>query len=203
VNDDFSHVDPTSLVRPGVGPSGNRYTDKATMLGIIMKRLAQGETLTKITAEAGMPSVWTFFKWLEDDEESLLLYRRAREIQAHVFVDKSIDVANSATDAQLGGLRVKTMHWHASRFNKADFGDTTQVRHADADGKKIDNAPLVNELLGLLETAKGNIEAKDAKSLAKPAQQVLERESSLDASSRAQPGEGLRAAIAGGVDDLV
>ena len=37
-----------------------------------------------------------------------------------------------------------------SKWSPKRYGDAVQLRHADADGEKLDTAPLISELLSLM-----------------------------------------------------
>ena len=50
-------------------------------------------------------------------------------------------------------LRVEARKWWAAKVNPKKYGDSTQIKHADADGNKLDTAPLVNELLSVMGSA--------------------------------------------------
>ena len=52
-------------------------------------------------------------------------------------------------------LRVDTRLKLLATWNPGRWGDRVQLRHANADGEKIDTTPLVNELLGLLGPGAG------------------------------------------------
>jgi hypothetical protein len=57
--------------------------------------------------------------------------------------DKSGDVARDK-------LRVETRLKLLAKWNPKKYGDNMQLRHADAEGGKLDTQPLVSELLTML-----------------------------------------------------
>lgn len=125
----------------------------------ICDRLGEGESLTAICELPGMPRHNTFFRWLHGDDAAWQRYTQAREIQAHAYAARAMDEALGATDAAIGKLRLDALKWAAGKLAPKFYGDSQQVRHADADGNKLDTAPLVGELLTMLG---GNASADQA-----------------------------------------
>lgn len=117
----------------------------------ICERVARGEVLSAICSEPGAPSPQTVYRWAESSPDARNAYTRAREDQAHTFASKVVQEAYSTTDAQIGRLRVDALKWTASKLAPRHYGDNLQVRHADADGQKLDTGPRVAELLALMQ----------------------------------------------------
>ena len=105
------------------------------------------------------------------------------------------------SDPQRDKLRVETRLKLLAKFNPKRWGDSTQVRHADADGGKLDTAPLVSELLALMPGA--TPAAQPVTRSAPPTHRVVS-ESRIDppATQSARPAYRPRAARSD-VDDLV
>lgn len=182
----------------GLRPWGD-YDDRETLIEKVMDRIAKGESLTKVCEDRGMPSVTTFFRWIQGDETKWSEYLRAREIQAHVFASRVVDVTYEQLDPATIKVRMDALKWAAARGSPKHFGDSTQLRHADADGGKLDTAPLVSELLALMPGAT----PAPAAAAAKPTHRVVS-ESRIDppATQSARPAYRPRVARSD-VDDLV
>ena len=145
--------------RPGSTAMGHgrpsRYSDE--LFAEITWRIAQGEPLTTICQDDHMPGVGTVNAWLRADEELSDAYERARAIGYDHLAESLLHVASghedhSTGDTQRDKLVVDTTLrllkcWDPKRYNE---NAVVQVRHADADGGKLDTAPQVNELLTLL-----------------------------------------------------
>ncbi len=74
------------------------YTDK--LAARICRRLAEGESLRAICADKAMPAISTVMGWLFDGNHDGFSeqYARAREAQAEVRTDESVDIADDDTN---------------------------------------------------------------------------------------------------------
>lgn len=110
----------------------------------ICERLSEGESLRNICREKGMPSKAAVFRWLGKFPEFSDQYARAREDQAENFADELINISDEATpeNAQVAKLQIDTRKWVASKLKAKKYGDSTQIKHADADGNKIEGLDI-------------------------------------------------------------
>lgn len=108
----------------------------------ICDRLSCGESLRKICRDPGMPDHVTVIRWLGKNEAFAIRYARAREIQAHVWVDEMYELASSEPERQMNGAldsasvthirnRVATMQWLAMKLNPKKYGDKVDVNHGN------------------------------------------------------------------------
>lgn len=125
-------------------PAGDTYDEE---LGTeICERIANGETLTHICCDEHMPERRTVSRWLIAHSNFLSRYMYARELQAHVEVDDTLDIADeSGGDAyieydkdgkpfakidgeaiQRAKLRVETRRWRAERLNRRAYGQKVE-----------------------------------------------------------------------------
>lgn len=179
------------------------YSDRDYLVETVMDRIAKGETLTKVCAEPDMPSVSSFFRWIQGDETKWSAYLQARETQAHVFASKVVDVAYEQLDPALIKVRSDALKWAAARGAPKHFGDSTQLRHADADGGKLDTGPLVSELLGLM-TSHNAASGADAPAQGKvSARLVSEAPAVLEHKEASGPAYRPRSPRLMGIEDLV
>lgn len=105
----------------------------------ICDRLANGESLRKISCDKHIPAASTIFKWLAKNEDFAEQYARAREAQADTLADEIIDIADDTTfDTHKGKdgdeipntewisrskLRVDARKWVASKLKPKKYGD--------------------------------------------------------------------------------
>lgn len=99
----------------------------------IVKRVSQGETLTAICKEKGMPCTSTFRKWIMENPELNKLWLIAKELRAHALFDEAIDQARilergegkEATANQTRALQtaISTLQWAAGRLNPREYGE--------------------------------------------------------------------------------
>ena len=106
---------------------------------LICERLASGLSLRKICEDdPTLPTRVTITKWLANNAGFLAKYARAREVQAHVWVDEMYETASSEPERQANGSldsasvahirnRVTTMQWLAMKLNPKKYGDKLQV----------------------------------------------------------------------------
>lgn len=122
--------------------------------------LADGRSLRSICLDDGMPSQTSVFRWLGDDRyaEFRERYARAREAQADAIFDEILDIADdgsndfetrqrddgsdyeafNAEHVQRSKLRIDARKWMAGKLQPKKYGEATTLRHADANGKKLD-----------------------------------------------------------------
>ena len=110
----------------------------------ICVRIAEGESLRKICKDEKMPSLVAVWKLLNNSEELVKQYTRAREEQAETLVDEMIDIADYKKDDTYldengkeiinqeviarSRLRVDARKWVASKLKPKKFGDFTKVQ---------------------------------------------------------------------------
>jgi len=95
--------------------------------------IRDGETLTHICKQPGMPTRAAVKYWMANDEEFRKEYDAARRMQAESFVDRAIAIAESACVAPEGvnphawanakRLEVDTLKWSAARLDPSKWGD--------------------------------------------------------------------------------
>ncbi len=156
-----------------------RYTPEVA--ADICTRLAEGESVRSICRDGAMPALRTVMGWLFDGEheEFLQQYASAREVQAEVWADEIVGIADDAagdltTDKdgkdvvnhehiQRSRLRVDTRKWIASKLLPKRYGD--KLQHTGEGGGPIrvrpDLSKLTDEELNALERILGR--ATDAR----------------------------------------
>lgn len=110
----------------------------------ICVRIAEGESLRKICKDEKMPSLVAVWKWLNNSEELVKQYTRAREEQAETLVDEIIDISDEKKDDTFldkdgnevinheaiarSRLRVDSRKWIAAKLKPKKYGDSTTLR---------------------------------------------------------------------------
>lgn len=110
----------------------------------IIDRLAKGESLSQICADADMPCRYTVQGWQDADEEFNLAVTRAREVGYELRADKAVLDAKMADDAAKGRLAFDAERWYLGKLSNA-FSDN-KVRKVEA---AIGLEPEVAEWLGM------------------------------------------------------
>lgn len=123
------------------------YSD--AMADAILTRLADGEPLTRICKDPGMPGLTTVYRWLESDESFRNKYTRAREEQADTLADEIVRIADEAPphDGETGKIdsawvawqrnRVEARKWTASKLKPKKYGDRLTNEHTGPDGGPV------------------------------------------------------------------
>jgi hypothetical protein len=117
-----------------IGPP-SRYTAQIAS-GICA--LAEGELLTDISAERGMPTRGTLYRWAERIPGFGSLFAYAREMQAHAVAEKGVKMAAAATaeTSPADRLRFDAYKWFAAKLLPKVDGD--KMLHTGADGEGPD-----------------------------------------------------------------
>lgn len=103
----------------------------------ICERIAEGQTLTAICRDDGMPHRQTFHRWVVNYPELARAYAAAREISAHSMEEEALEIARTlategrdftstkvrAYDTAIGQLR-----WSASRRNPKTYSERGAVQ---------------------------------------------------------------------------
>jgi hypothetical protein len=108
----------------------------------ICARIANGESLRKITSDHDMPASSTVFKWLSEQKAFSEQYARAREAQMEVMAQEIIDIADETlhdtiTDEEgkerqntewinRSRLRVDTRKWLMSKLAPKKYGEKVE-----------------------------------------------------------------------------
>lgn len=134
----------TKLGRP------SSYTEE---IGIEMcTLLSQGNSLVRICKLPHMPDLSSVYRWLAAPEHEAFRqnYTRARAEMTHTLSEQCIEIADLAKDPVKARLQVDARKWFTSKMLPKVYGDASQVRLADANGDKLDTAPLISELMALM-----------------------------------------------------
>lgn len=100
------------------------YTEE--LATAICTRIADGESLKKITADDNMPSRSTVHSWLLDGNHQAFLdkYEESRQLQADVYADEMDDIAHDTSlDTQRARLIIDTRKWTSSKLKPKKYGD--------------------------------------------------------------------------------
>lgn len=133
--------------------------DIIALFDSICQRIEEGEALRTILKDNEMPSSRTFFKWLDEDEEKVKQYARAKEIYAEGVFEDIILISDGSGDdviidedgkeninhhvIQRDRLRTDTRKWALSKLNPKKYGDKVDLTTG---GDKINSKPDYSNL---------------------------------------------------------
>lgn len=102
------------------GPGRPSKRTKA-LVDQILRRVANGEILSRICREDGMPERGTIWRWTEEDPEFRDALMRAREACVHSLVDEAVEIADDGSNDYVtvetrdGGTKVVLDKEHVDR----------------------------------------------------------------------------------------
>jgi hypothetical protein len=151
-------------------PGRGRPTGYAYELGqAICRRLVEGETLTRICRDEGMPGIGTVYDWIHAHADFAEAYVTAREVQAHVKFDQVWDVASEAREDGWRTARLKfdVLRWQCSKLLPTRYGAKledlkppppktiilTEFQWLDAEGKRVGDPVPGKQIWPALEEA--------------------------------------------------
>ncbi len=128
----------------------------------ICEHIADGKSLRSICLKDGMPSKTSVMRWLMENEALRDQYTRARELQADVLADETLDIADDATNdwmesrsdagsvgyrlngehIQRSKLRIDQRKWMAGKLRPKVYGDRVAI------GGAADMDPIKTEEVG-------------------------------------------------------
>lgn len=117
---------------------------KETILNEIFLLIANdGLALRNILKRDNMPSVETFYKWINEDKEKAIQYARATEIRADKIFDEILTISDSTEDDIIvdengnpitnhnvinrDRLRIDSRKWVLSKMQPKKYGDKLDV----------------------------------------------------------------------------
>ena len=103
----------------------------------ICERIADGESVRKISLDDDMPCQTTFFKWLANDEVAAQQYTRAREAQADALANDIVDIADTEADPAKARVRIDARKWMAGKLKPKVYSDKHSVELAGPNGGAI------------------------------------------------------------------
>jgi hypothetical protein len=111
-------------------PQGEeRTTGKAPIVREdILAMLAEGQSLSHVCRQDGMPAWSTVHRWMDDDEEFAGQVTRAREAGYLKRADDAVLAAKTAEDAAKGRLALDAERWYLGKLSNA-FSDTKTQKH--------------------------------------------------------------------------
>lgn len=112
--------------------------------------LSEGTSLRTICKEIGI-SPALVCNWLAKPElqEFTEQYSRARDAMADTLAEDILDIAdNESLPADSRRIRVDVRKWYAGKVKPKKYGDSTQVKHADAEGGKLTISSVLGEISG-------------------------------------------------------
>lgn len=117
-------------------PAKRPKPDAPGVVEAICERLIAGESMTSIGTDPEMPSTNAIYVALANDDEFRKRIARAREAQQDAEIDRTIDLADSATPETVNTVKLQiwARQWRAAKLAPKRYGDKTQTEITGAEG---------------------------------------------------------------------
>jgi len=96
--------------------------------------------MSSVCSDEGMPDRVTVWRWIQGDPEFATKYAHAREMQAELYADEIVTIADSEDDPQKARNRIGARQWFASKLRPRVYGD--KIEHTGKDGAPLNGATL-------------------------------------------------------------
>ena len=104
-------------------------------------RLASGESLRAVCADADMPDKTTVLRWLARNEDFRIQYARSKEESAEAVAEQYFDILDELPPAKADGSldsaavmwaknRADARKWYLSKIMPKKYGDRIQTEHS-------------------------------------------------------------------------
>lgn len=127
----------------------------------ICLEIACGASVKKAAETLGFTER-AFFIWLTKYPVLIQDYMRARSIRADTRFESSSelmqDLRDGKIDAQQARVMLDEIKWKCGKEDAKKYGDSTQLKHADADGGKLSFSTILGSLDGGSAGIPGNSE---------------------------------------------
>lgn len=152
--------------------------ERELIVAHVVGQLSKGVPLTTICQPVDMPAVETIYDWAQraPDTHGAAIARaraagfdaiaqRARLTLRGCGPEKGGDATGDvARDKAIAEFDLKLL----AKWDPKRYGDAFQLRHADADGEKLDTAPLISEMVALVRGVRARIEGSAPDALEGP-----------------------------------
>jgi hypothetical protein len=125
--------------KPFPGKAGRPSTYTEQIADEIVNRMIEGESLTAICKDPGMPPRVTVYAWFDKRPDFYARCARAREALADYLVDEIEQLADSATKDNIETVKVQisTKQWRAMKMAPRMYGDRTRTEVTGDNGGPI------------------------------------------------------------------
>lgn len=129
--------------------------DREAVIEEICQRLMLGEPLASICRDPNMPAADTIHDWGQREPSLARRIALCREMGSDAIAVDALNIADNVEgygsgDTSRDKLRVDTRLKLLGKWSPGRYGDSVQLKHADANGDKLDTSQLVDQLLAEL-----------------------------------------------------
>lgn len=118
---------------------------KTEIFAELINRITDGESVRKILESENMPDFVTILKWMEQDENKLKQYTRAKEESADSDADRINNIAEKVLtgeyDPNAARVAIDAYKWSASKKKPKKYGEKIDIDHTTK-GNEINQTPV-------------------------------------------------------------
>lgn len=119
--------------------------DKDIFFPMILSEIEEGNSLRSVLSKKDMPSRYTFFEWLKDDDGKANQYARACEVRADGIFEDILEIADNSSNDTIytdkgeipnsewiarSRLKVDARKWMLGKMNPKKYGEKIQQEHS-------------------------------------------------------------------------
>ena len=119
--------------------------DKDIFFPMILSEIEEGNSLRSVLSKKDMPSRYTFFEWLKDDDGKANQYARACEVRAEGIFEDILEIADNSSNDTIytdkgeipnsewiarSRLKVDARKWMLGNINPKKYGERIQQEHS-------------------------------------------------------------------------
>ena len=119
--------------------------DKDIFFPMILSEIEEGNSLRSVLSKKDMPSRYTFFEWLKDDDVKANQYARACEVRAEGIFEDILEIADNSSNDTIytdkgeipnsewiarSRLKVDARKWMLGKMNPKKYGERIQQEHS-------------------------------------------------------------------------
>lgn len=141
---------------------GSTPYNRQAVTGVICDRIADGKSLRSVCdSDDSLPAWRTFLAWVAEDDDLAQQYARAMAERCDAIGEEILEISDDARNdymemladendspgmlgyklngehVQRSKLRVDARKWFLSKLAPKKYGDSTLLKHADADGNQL------------------------------------------------------------------
>ncbi len=124
----------------GKSPRKPHVRNDEEVIEEIIELLSEGESMRKICERPGMPNRRSIERWMTENPKLAADIARARAIGYDQRAEKAVEEAKQAEDPAAGRLAFDAERWYLSKMKPKVYGDSTMLKHANADGETLRSA---------------------------------------------------------------
>lgn len=145
---------PKTTKTPGAG--GSKVWDRQAVMKAVCERIAGGESVRAICADANMPDRRQINRWIGEDETLRKQYWDACRARTYFHAEEVIEIADTEPDPAVARVRIDARRWYCAKFNRVDFGDKVTQEHTGPGGGPVQVQHLTDEQLAAIAAGSGS-----------------------------------------------